>query len=166
METIADLQARSPGVGRIELILLRPERRGDLVSVDVATAVEGRGLDGDHRASKTPSQRPSPRQVTLIMGEHLDAVGALLATTIDPRDTRRNLVVRGINLNACKDRDVQIGDVTVHITGPAHPCSRMEENLGPGGYQSMRGHGGMTATILTSGQIHVGDNITATNLQA
>lgn len=94
------------------------------------------------------------------MGEHVDAVAALLGRAVDRRDLRRNLVVRGINLLACRNRDVRIGDVTIHVTGACHPCSRMEENLGPGGYQAMRGHGGVTATILTAGHVKVGDVIT------
>jgi MOSC domain-containing protein YiiM len=98
--------------------------------------------------------------VTLIQAEHLDAVAHLLARDgIDPALTRRNLVVAGINVLALKDQVFTIGDVVIEGTGPCEPCSRMEANLGEGGYNAMRGHGGITARIVTGGVIRVGDAV-------
>jgi MOSC domain-containing protein YiiM len=67
-------------------------------------------------------------------------------------------VVSGLNLLALKNRRIQIGEeVLLDITGECHPCSRMEEELGPGGYNAMRGHGGITAHIMQGGVLRVGD---------
>jgi len=81
-------------------------------------------------------------------------------TRIDPADLRRNLAVRKINLMALRDRTFQIGDeVVLEGTGACHPCSKMEAALGPGGYNAMRGHGGLTARVIRGGTIRVGDRI-------
>ena len=71
-------------------------------------------------------------------------------------------MVRGINLLTLKGKTFRIGAALLQYTGECHPCSRMEENLGSGGYNAMRGHGGITAKILESGVIKTGDEVHVT----
>jgi MOSC domain-containing protein YiiM len=80
---------------------------------------------------------------------------------VDPVHLRRNIVVSGINLLALRNVKVRVGDALLEIVGPCAPCSRMEEEVGPGAYAAMRGHGGMTARIVEGGAIHVGDAVRA-----
>ncbi len=155
--------------GRLEAIYLRPARRETVTAVQQAQALVDRGLSGDRAADKTPWRAGgNKRQVTLIQAEHLPAIAAFTRQAqIDPAWLRRNLLVSGLNLLATKTmfKDepmiVRIGqEVVLEITGPCEPCSRMEEILGAGGYNAMRGHGGMTARVLAGGMLQVGDAIT------
>lgn len=145
-----------PQIGRLEWIGIRPERRQPLKNLKEVEVTEKGGLAGDHFSSTFSKKR----QVTLIQKEHLDGVASLLGTdTIDPVLTRRNLVIKGINLFALRDKKFSIGEVVLEGTGYCHPCSRMEENLGSGGYNAMRGHGGITAKVIKGGLISEGDEV-------
>ena len=153
MITLQNLIETLPQQGSVEWLGIRAARKLPLTAVEQVEATTDRGLEGDHY-----SKISGKRQVTLIQAEHLDAVASMLAIdTIKPGTTRRNIVVRGINLLALKDKNFKLGDVTLAFTGLCHPCSRMETLLGPGGYNAMRGHGGITARVLHGGIIGVGD---------
>ena len=137
--------------GRIEWIGLRPERRAPMLSVEAAELTEA-GLDGDHAAA-------GMRALTLIQSEHLPVISALAGVEARPELLRRNVVVSGLNLGALKGERLRIGGAEIEITGPRHPCSRMEEALGPGGYNAVRGHGGWCASVTRPGRIAVGDEV-------
>lgn len=135
---------------------VRPLRRAPMLVGDELILDAVTGIAGDHYAGIQQRKR----QVTLIQSEHLAVVSALLGYTVEPHTLRRNLLISGINLLALKGQWLKIGDtVMLEITGACHPCSRMEESLGAGGFNVMRGHGGMTATIVGGGVIRKGDPV-------
>lgn len=155
MESMSTLMARHAGAGTLCWIGLRPGKREPLRRVETAQLSTSEGLVGDRYAG-----RSGTRQVTLIQQEHLAAIAGIMGRSdIDPALLRRNLVVSGINLLALKQRRVRVGGVILAVTGLCHPCSRMETALGAGGYNAMRGHGGLTARVLRSGSIALGDEV-------
>jgi MOSC domain-containing protein YiiM len=155
MSYIKELMRNIPQVGKVEWVSVRPERRAEVLPKDEVIAVEDTGLFGDHY-----SNSGGKRQVTLIQAEHLAAVAYMLGREqVDPALTRRNIVVSGINLLAFADQQFQIGEAVLEMTGLCHPCSLMEENLGEGGYNAMRGHGGITCKVVKGGSIKVGDKV-------
>jgi MOSC domain-containing protein YiiM len=142
--------------GRVTWIGLRPARREPLIAVASADLTPEDGLIGDHYHGRTNRNR----QVTLIQAEHLTAIAAYLGRPPIPfGQLRRNIVVTGINLHALKGQHITLGTALLLATGECHPCSRMEETLGPGGYNAVRGHGGITALIVRGGRVCLGDPI-------
>lgn len=145
-----------PQLGRVIWIGVRPAQRAPLELPESVEVQVGAGLQGDrHRGA-------GRRQVTLIQAEHLDVLASLLGQgpgAIDPARLRRNLVVRGVNLLALRKARFRVGTVLLEGTGSCDPCSRMEEVLGPGGLNAMRGHGGITARVLEPGIIALGAEV-------
>lgn len=155
MLTIGELLNVLPQRGQVEWIGLRPGKGQPMAGVRSVQAIAGQGLAGDRYQSAG-----GKRQVTLIQAEHLDAIRSLLAAPdLQAETLRRNIVVRGINLLALKDKEFLVGNVRMLYTGLCHPCSKMELALGPGGYNAMRGHGGINARVLHSGTIRTGDAV-------
>jgi MOSC domain-containing protein YiiM len=134
---------------------VRPERRVAMCPVDETILDPHVGMEGDYY-----SRDAGKRQVTLIQAESLAAIASHLGVeTLAPEVLRRNLVTRGINLLALKDRQFRIGDAVLEMTGECHPCSRLQETLGVGGDNATRGFGGITAKLLARGCISVGNAI-------
>ena len=154
--SIHALMARLPRTGRVDWIGVRPKRDVPMRELD-AVDIDSCGLQGDRYEGGS-----GKRAVTLIQAEHLPAIAALSGhAEVAPAVLRRNLVVSGISLVALKGRRFRIGDVVLEGTGPCDPCSRMETALGPGGYNAMRGHGGLTARVISGGHVRVGDSVEA-----
>lgn len=114
------------------------------------------GIVGDRYRGR----RDGTREVTLIQAEHLSVIAALAGQRdVRPEQLRRNVLVTGLNLLSLVNQDFELGAARLHGTGRCHPCSKMEAALGPGGFNAMRGHGGITARVLVAGVVHLGDRV-------
>jgi MOSC domain-containing protein YiiM len=154
------LMAQLPRAGRLQWIGLRSARDLPMREVEAVDALPVTGLVGDRYGLAAGSGGSGKRAITLIQAEHLPVIAALSGhAQVEPALLRRNLVVSGITLIALKDRRFRIGDVLLEGSGTCDPCSRMEAALGPGGYNAMRGHGGLTARVIEGGRLHVGDAV-------
>jgi MOSC domain-containing protein YiiM len=109
------------------------------------------GLSGDHA-------RAGKRALSLFQAEHVGAVAAFLGRgEVAPGALRRNIHVSGLNLSALRGVPLLLGSARIEITGPCAPCSRMQEALGPGAYNALRGHGGWCAQVLAPGDVALHD---------
>ncbi|MFK7987995.1 MAG: MOSC domain-containing protein [Sandaracinaceae bacterium] len=152
----SELLRHIPQVGSLTWIGIRPARGEPMEALTRAELLTDRGIRGD-RASKRAGGK---RQVSLYQVEHLDVLARLLHRgAIDPSLTRRNLFVQGVNLRALMKTRFFVGDCLLHGTGEAHPCSKMETALGPGGYAAMRGHGGILAKVVEGGTVELGASV-------
>lgn len=155
-KTLTDLRNAPMRPGRVVWIGLRSARRRPMTNVQSAEAEVGKGLVGD----RFKARHEGRWQVTLVQQEHLAAIGSCLGReSVAPELLRRSLVVEGINLLALKGKRFRIDGVLLEYTGECHPCSRMEESQGEGGYNMVRGHGGITARVIVGGVISLKDSI-------
>lgn len=155
MQTIATLVAQFAKAGKVEWIGIRPARKEPLISIPSAQ-INFTGIEGDHR------NKPGKRTVTLIQAEHLSVIASLCAdetSPINPSRLRRNIVVSGISLMGLRNREFRIGSALLRGTGLCAPCSRMEAELGHGGYNAMRGHGGICAEVLEGGSVALNQSV-------
>ena len=154
--TMASLLATMPQQGKLEWIGIREVKGQPLTRLEQVEVLADCGLAGDHRTQR----KGGKRQVTLIQAEHLPVLATLTGHDEIPAEwLRRNLVVSGINLYALRKSRFMIGDVLFQGSGTCPPCSRMEKILGPGGYNAMRGHGGINAQVIDAGVIALGDQV-------
>lgn len=150
LQRLLDMPVR-PGI--VRWIGTRPARHAPIEIADQVELAALGGVVGDHYSS-----RGGARQVSLIGEESLAAIGAYLGDApADPALLRRNVVVRGINLLALKGRLFRLGGAVLAYSGDCHPCSRMEILLGTGGYNAVRGHGGILARVIEGGTVRIGD---------
>lgn len=155
VKSMTELMEMLPQIGTVEWIGVRSGRDLPVAVLEEVRATAGSGLEGDRFSANN-----TEREVTLIQSEHVQALASLLhRESVDPALLRRNILVSGINLLALKGRAFFAGDVLFEYTGPAEPCSKMEAALGEGGFNAMRGHGGITARILEPGLIRLGDSV-------
>ena len=152
--------------GVVEGIYLTEVKTGPMKPVHIATALQGRGLLGDRYAAKagtfTPrSDRLKGYDLTLIEGEVLDRVVLADGSHLAPEESRRNVVTRGIDLNALVGREFQIGPVRAFGQRLCEPCVHLQRLTRPGIVSGLVHAGGLRADVLTDGEIQVGDRVEA-----
>jgi MOSC domain-containing protein YiiM len=119
-----------------------------------ARLIAGEGLEGD------ASRGRNRRQVTLIEEELWQEVAAELGPEVDPVMRRANLLISGVSLADSHHRILRVGSCRLQIFGETRPCRLMEETL-PGLQAALDPdwRGGAFATVLTGGEIAVGDEV-------
>jgi MOSC domain-containing protein YiiM len=153
--------------GHIDAIAIAPAAEAPMVRVDAAVARAHRGLEGD-RYFDQRGTFSNPNGVgydlTLIEAEALETL-ELASGPLAPEQPRRNLITRGIDLNALVGREFTVGDVRCIGRRLCEPCAHLERltaNEGrPGTLRALVHKGGLRADVLGDGQIRVGDEIAA-----
>ena len=146
--------AAEAGVGRIEALAIAPAAEAPVVRVDEVVGIAGRGLEGDRYAAGAgtfASGRP---------GSALTLVDAAVLDTL-PRDVdhRRNVVVRGTDLNALVGREFMLGETRCRGRRLCEPCAHLDRLNGGGVLRPLVHRGGLRADIISDGTVRVGDRL-------
>ena len=153
--------------GRVEAIAIAPEAEAPMVRVERAVARSGRGLKGDRyfdQRGTFSNVHGRGYDLTLIEGEVLDTL-ELPEGRLAPEEARRNLITRGIDLNALVGRRFTVGGVECLGQRLCEPCAHLERltaNAGkPGTLRALIHKGGLRADVVGDGAIEIGDAISA-----
>jgi MOSC domain-containing protein YiiM len=144
--------------GRVEGIYIAGEH-GELPEpVQSVRALAGRGLEGNRYFF---DEAAPGRALTLIAAEAVEAMEQEDGISIEPRESRRNVVTRGIDVNALVGKRFRVGDVECHGVELCEPCADLQAMTKPGIIKGLAHRGGLNADILSDGQISVGDAVVA-----
>lgn len=146
----------APGAGVVEAIVVGPQAAGPLHEVEQALAVAGAGLEGDRYAGGSgtfASGRPGSA-LTLVDAAVLDELAAARGSRVDHR---RNVVVRGSNLNALVGRLFRLGGAICRGRRRCEPCAHLDRLNGGGVLRPLVHRGGLRADVVASGVVRRGD---------
>lgn len=150
--------------GTTVAIAIAESATGPMQSVNQARALAGRGLEGDRYAARAGTFTPADAtlrgyDLTLIEAEALDQLTLPGGATLGYAEARRNVITRGVDLNALVGRRFRIGDVECIGQRLCEPCSHLERLTDKGVLRALIHRGGLRADILSNGNIHVGSRI-------
>jgi MOSC domain-containing protein YiiM len=145
--------------GRVEEINITPTKRELPSPVERVAAHAGKGLEGN-RYFYADGDAPSGRAITLIAAEALEAYEAETGRTLTAAESRRNVLVRGVDVNALVGKRFRVGDVECEGVELCEPCTTLQGMTHPGVIKGMAHRAGLNADILTTGEIAVGDAVT------
>ena len=146
--------------GRVEGIFLA-DTHGDVPqSVDRARAVAGAGLVGN-RYFYEDGDAPAGCAVTLIAAEGLEAFVEETGISVSAAETRRNVLTRGVDVNALVGKRFRVGDVECVGVELCEPCAHLQSMTKDGVIKGLAHRGGLNADILGDGEISVGDAVVA-----
>jgi hypothetical protein len=148
------VRAADVGAGVVEALVVAPAAEASVAFVDEAVAVVGHGLQGDRYAGGNGtfgSGRPGSA-LTLVDAAVLDSLGRDV-------DHRRNVVVRGTDLNALVGRAFRLGEVRCRGRRLCEPCAHLDRLNGGGVLRPLVHRGGLRADVVQGGTIRVGDRL-------
>jgi len=152
--------------GKVLHICIAQDEGEPMREVEEVGVVEYAGLEGDRyaglRGAFSRSGRKVIRHISIIEKEAIERANENRDAPFEPTDTRRNIVVSGIRLNALVGKEFFIGKIRMKGVELCEPCDRPSKLCGkPGFKEAFAGFGGLRAEVLTSGVMKVGDAIEA-----
>lgn len=147
-------------MGEVLAIFVGPERQLPQ-PVERAEAHAGKGLAGN-RYYWADGEAPAGNALTLIAEEELSAFNEETGIELTAQASRRNVLTRGIDLNALVGKRFRIGEVECEGVELCEPCAHLASLTHPGVLRGMVHRAGLNADILTDGKIAVGDPVIQT----
>ena len=127
----------------------------EIVDCQEITLVEGRGVENDRFFDYEEDYKG---QVTLFdYATYEKVMMEFELQDLEPSAFRRNVVVKGVDLNALIGEEFTLGGVRLSGSQEAKPCYWMDEACGPGVEKFLKGFGGLRCRILSGGKLAKGN---------
>jgi MOSC domain-containing protein YiiM len=132
----------------------KPAGQHETMSVDSVECVMDRGLKGDRFFDYKPGYGG---QITFFSREiHERLCRELGFGSKDPRAYRRNVLTSGVDLNELIGKEFVVQGVRFFGYSECKPCYWMDQAVGPGAHDWLKGNGGLRARVLSNGILRVG----------
>jgi MOSC domain-containing protein YiiM len=157
-----EIQATMTWKGSVVSIQIAARAGGDMQPVESVKAVAGKGLLGDRyfEATGTYSKKDGPdREVTLIEIEAIEGLERDYGVKLEPRNSRRNIVTRGVPLNHLVDQEFRVGEVVLRGIRLCEPCGHLAEVAQAKVLPGLVHRGGLRAQVVREGVIRIGDSV-------
>jgi len=142
--------------GRVEAINIGPPKQLPS-AVERVAAHAGKGLEGN-RFYFPDGARPG-RALTLIAAEALEGLAADTGIELSAAESRRQVLTRGIDVNALVGRRFTVGDLVCEGTELCEPCNHLQSLTPPGTMRGLVHRAGINAAVLNDGEVAVGDPV-------
>lgn len=143
--------------GVVEQVAIAREHEQLPVQVERVRVVAGQGVDGDRHFD--PTGVAPGEDLTLIAAEALENLQAETGISLSHEASRRNVLTRGVDLNALVGYRFSVGEVLCEGTELCEPCEHLQSVTQPGVLSGLVHRGGLRASVLQSGTISVGDPV-------
>ncbi len=144
--------------GRVEGIFITAQHHEVPQPIERVQALAGKGLEGN-RYFFAEGDAPAGNAITLIAAEAIEALEAEHDISITAAESRRNVLTRGVDVNALVGKRFRVGEVECYGVELCEPCSHLESMTKPGIIKGLVHRAGLNADILVDGEITVGDAV-------
>ncbi len=140
--------------GKVEAIFLAAAHGAPAREVPEATGIPGRGLEGDRHFDD-----PDAGDITLIEQEAIDRLRTEHGVDLSPGESRRQVLVRGVNLADFVGRRFRVGEIECLGEERCQPCNHLAGLVGTQVVLKGLLHTGLRAGIVEGGAIRGGDTV-------
>lgn len=156
------LPTRAASNGTVQALFRFPASDAPAEPLDAARLIAGVGIEGD-RYARGEGHFSAPNRwgqaLTLIEVEAVEGLAIEHGIRMPAEAARRNVVTRGISLNALMGRRFRIGGLLCQGSRLAEPCAWLQRTTPRGTLRGLVHRGGLRADILESGTVRIGDAV-------
>ena len=125
----------------------------EVSSQEKVECITGKGIRGDRYFGFKDNYKA---QVTFFDESVHESVQKKFSSNHTPDVYRRNVLMRGLDLNTLIGKSFKLGEVEFEGVQECTPCYWMDEVVAPGTEKFLMGQGGLRTRLLSDGNLQLG----------